>query len=137
MIKGKHPQTASATAQRTTTMKAPYKAPKLTEFGSVAALTRGTGATANGDAGQQMMVQSNSERSMKENIVRVGEHPYLGIGLYLFDYKPAYQDVCGHGRQFGVMVDEVEPVMPSAVSIGPFGAKAVNYSMLGILRHSA
>ena len=42
----------------------------------------------------------------KNNVVRIGTHP-LGLGLYLFDYKPEYQDRCGQGRQFGVMADEV------------------------------
>jgi hypothetical protein len=61
----------------------------------------------------------------------VGEH-FLGIGLYLFDYKPEYRDQWGHGRQFGVMADEVESVMPQAVSIHPDGYKVVDYAMLGI-----
>jgi len=72
-----------------------------------------------------------SDRRLKENIVRIGTHP-LGIGLYLFDYKPAYRAVCGDGRQFGVMADEVETVMPSAVAMHPEGHKTVNYAMLGI-----
>lgn len=77
-----------------------------------------------------------SDRAAKENIVRIGLHP-LGIGLYLFDYKPEFHDSYGHGRQFGVMADEVESVMPVAVSFGPRGHKVVNYAMLGVKRGNA
>jgi hypothetical protein len=76
-----------------------------------------------------------SDRRAKENIVRIGTHP-LGIGLYLFDYKPEFRDQCGHGHQFGVMAQEVEVVMPEAVCVHPDGYKAVDYGMLGISRPS-
>lgn len=81
-----------------------------------------------------MRDQSGSDRLMKENVVYVDCHP-LGIGLYLFDYKPEFRDLWGHGRQFGVMADEVEQVMPEAVSVHPDGYKMVNYAMLGISRN--
>jgi hypothetical protein len=76
-----------------------------------------------------------SARSCKENVLRIGTHP-LGIGLYLFDYKPEFRDGYGHCRQFGVMADEVEFVMPGAVSVHTGGYRMVDYAMLGI-RHSA
>ena len=63
--------------------------------------------------------------------MRIGTHP-SGIGLYLFNYKQNYRDAHGHGRRFGVMVDEVELVLPEAVSIGAHGYHQVDYSMLGI-----
>jgi hypothetical protein len=72
-----------------------------------------------------------SERSAKERILRVGTHP-VGVGLYLFDYKTEYRRSWGRGRQFGVMADEVERVMPEAVSLHSKGHKVVNYDMLGI-----
>jgi hypothetical protein len=75
----------------------------------------------------------SSERRVKENIVRVGDHP-LGFGLYLFDYRPEYREQWGHGRQFGVIIDEVETVVPEAVSVFPDGFKRVDYQMLGIHR---
>ena len=76
-----------------------------------------------------------SERRVKENIVRIGDHP-LGIGLYLFDYRPEHRTQWGHGRLFGVMIDEVERVMPEAVSMHPDGYKRVNYSLLGIHQYA-
>ena len=72
-----------------------------------------------------------SDRRTKENIARIGCHP-LGMGLYLFDYKPQYREQCGLGRQFGVMADEVEAIVPDAVSMGEDGFKRVDYGMLGI-----
>lgn len=62
-----------------------------------------------------------SDRRLKSNIVRTGTHP-LGIGLYEYD-------IFGE-RQRGVMADEVEAVLPSAVSTHPSGFKMVDYSQL-------
>ena len=73
-----------------------------------------------------------SDRRTKENIARIGSHP-LGMGLYLFDYKPQYREQCGSGRQFGVMADEVEAIVPEAVSMGEDGFKRVDYGMLGVV----
>ncbi len=109
----------------------PYQLPALRVFGSVHFLTRTGVATVNGDGGALMMVVS--DRVVKENVVRIAEHP-LGIGLYLFDYRHEYRERYGDGRQFGVMADEVEAVMPAAVSVAPRGHKQVNYAMLGITR---
>ncbi len=78
-------------------------------------------------------MKPGSDRDIKQNIVRIGEHP-LGVGLYLFDYKREYRDMWGHGRQFGVMAQEVETVMPKAVSVHPDGYLVVDHVMLGILR---
>ena len=49
--------------------------------------------------------------------------------------RSTYRDAWGHGRQFGVMADEVERAMPEAVSVHPDGYKMVNYAMLGISRN--
>jgi len=110
--------------------KKPYKRPTLNIFGSLHLLTQGSGSNRRDGRGTR---RNRSDRRLKENIVRIGTHP-LGIGLYLFDYKPAYRGVSGDGRQFGVMADEVETVMPLAVATHPFGHKTVNYAMLGISR---
>jgi len=109
--------------------KAAYSSPALTIYGSVSRLTMGSGGSVTDGSKTQMVTQS--DRITKENIVRIGDHP-LGIGLYLFDYKPEYREECGHGRQFGVMAQEVEAVMPGAVLVHSDGYKRVNYAMLGI-----
>lgn len=74
-------------------------------------------------------MSAGSDRSIKENIVRVGVH-LLGIGLYLFDYKQQYKATWGYGRYLGVMADEVVTVLPAAVSTHTDGYQLVNYSML-------
>lgn len=72
-----------------------------------------------------------SDPCVKDNVVRVGTLP-IGIHLYLYDYLPAFRDTAGHGRQLGVMADEVEQVLPEAVSIEADGYKRVKYAMLRI-----
>lgn len=74
-----------------------------------------------------------SERRVKENIVRIGDHPF-GFGLYLFDYRLEYRTQWGRGRQFGVMIDEVEAIVPEAVCLNSDGYKRVDYGILGIVR---
>ena len=114
--------------RRNETTRKTYSKPVLKTYGAVSKLTMGTGTVVN-DSGPQS--RRPSDRAVKENIVRIGEHP-LGIGLYLFDYLPAYRDLWGHGRQFGVLAAEVESVMPEAVSVHPDGYKMVDYAMLGL-----
>ena len=76
------------------------------------------GSTAAGSAALASMF---SDRRLKSNIERVGTHP-LGIGVYEYD-------IFGK-RQRGVMADEVETVMPEAVTEHPSGYKMVNYGAL-------
>lgn len=126
--------------------KLPYHPPRLVVYGAVRDLTQaGSGKTSENEPtnGAQCSQTTKSlwittpctpsDRGIKQNIVQVGVHP-LGIGLYLFDYKEPYRGQCGHGRQFGVMAQDVETVMPQAVSMHPDGYKMVDYGMLGIVR---
>ena len=120
-------------------LKRKYQRPILVTFGKIAALTRSSVCSTANDGitlatcGPGSMAMKSSDRSLKENVVRVASHP-LGIGLYLFDYKPAFRNQWGHGRQFGVMADEVETVMPEAVCVHPDGYQMVNYALIGITR---
>ncbi len=55
-----------------------------------------------------------SDRRLKKNIRRIGDHP-IGVGVYTFSYK--WEDK----MQVGLMADEVELVRPEAImSIGPY-----------------
>lgn len=63
-----------------------------------------------------------SDSRLKADIVRIGTHP-LGIGLYEYTIFGT--------RQQGVMAEEVERVLPTAVMTGTDGYKRVNYAMLG------
>lgn len=110
--------------------KKPYSSPCLIGYGHVTALTNGGAVSVTSDSGQNMMRVTPSDEQLKTNIQKVGNHP-AGFGLYLFDYKPEFQEF-GKGRQFGVMAQEVEPIMPEAVSFSADGYRHVNYGMLGI-----
>ena len=65
-----------------------------------------------------------SDIRLKKNIIKLGIHKTLGIGLYTWDYLWGEKGA-------GVMAQELEKVMPEAVITMPNGFKAVNYSMLG------
>lgn len=111
-------------------VRAAYKSPELRVYGSVAQLTAGAVASGTDSVrttgGRQMRL---SDPRAKQNVVRVGTHP-LGIGLYLFDYKPEMRDAHGHDRQLGVMADEVETLLPAAVRITADGYRMVDYGLL-------
>ena len=63
-----------------------------------------------------------SDRRLKSNIVRLGDHP-LGIGWYEYD-------IFGR-REQGVMAQELQRVKPEAVVTLPNGYLAVHYDMIG------
>jgi hypothetical protein len=114
-----------------------YEPPQLTLFGQVAAFTQNNVCSANSDSGCSVGgsgMGMNSDRRLKQDIVRVGEHPQ-GFGLYLFSYRPEVQERCGRGRRFGVMADEVEAICPTAVSTDAWGYQVVRYDLLGIQLH--
>jgi len=121
----------SSQAPMTAKAKKPYAPPAFVRYGELRTLTQaGTSGSTEGSSGTGIM-KPNSDRRTKENIVRIGEHPF-GVGLYLFDYRPEFRDLWGHDRKLGVMADEVETVMPQAVSVHANGYKVVDYAMLGI-----
>lgn len=64
----------------------------------------------------------HSDRRLKKNVVKVGTLPN-GLNVYEFDY------IWGGPRQRGVLADEVEKIIPAAVS-ERLGFKMVDYSML-------
>lgn len=72
--------------------------------------------------GSAAMYSMLSDRRLKRNIRRIAEHP-LGIGVYAFDYLDGQPAI-------GVMADEVEQVLPAAVTMDAKGYKMVNYKML-------
>jgi hypothetical protein len=123
----------STKPQTNQSSKKAYRPPVVVKYGDVRTLTQaGTSGSSEGSSGTGVM-KPGSDRKLKENIVKIGTHP-LGFGLYLFDYKSAYREPAGRGRQFGVMADEVEWIVPNAVSVHPDGYKVVDYDMLGISR---
>lgn len=67
-----------------------------------------------------------SDPRLKEDVKKVGKDKETGLSEYEFKYKG------GKKKYRGVMADEVEEVMPEAVTTMPSGYKAVNYTKLGI-----
>ena len=64
-----------------------------------------------------------SDRRLKKNIVRVGTHK-SGVGVYSYTMKHNGRD------EVGVMAQELQGVMPEAVSTHPNGYLMVDYSKL-------
>ena len=83
-----------------------------------------TATTLGALAGGAGLFKMFSDRRLKSNIVKVGEHP-RGFGIYEYD-------IFGH-RQRGVLADEVEKVIPEAVS-EHLGMKMVDYGRINALR---
>ena len=108
-----------------------YARPLLTTYGSVKLLTQTGSTKSTENSGADLNMLKPSDRALKEGIMRIGNHP-MGFGLYLFHYKLGHRGSHVDGRCFGVMADEVECVIPAAVSMHEDGFKRVNYTMLGI-----
>lgn len=109
----------------------PYRVPRLVVYGSVRELTLGRGgASPDGASNTKKSKKKPSDPSVKHKILRIGTHP-LGIGLYLFEYKPGFR-AHDHHRHFGVMADEVEEVRAEAVSRDERGIRQVDHALLGI-----
>lgn len=109
--------------------KAPYRSPRLEVLGSLRSATQGsTGFFADGGMGMSMTLMM-SDRRVKEDIVKIGQHP-IGLGIYRFRYKSPYAGMYGSGRRIGVMADEVAQKYPDAVSRGSDGYLRVDYGHL-------
>jgi len=89
----------------------------------------GTQGSTSSGSGFNFGFGQGSDISIKENIQKIGSLKN-GINLYKFEYKDQYKDTWGHGQQIGVMAQEVEKVIPEAVSTHKDGYKLVNYSMV-------
>ena len=85
----------------------------------VGAYNAGMGAL--GAIGGAAATAAASDIRLKSKIVRVGTHP-LGIGIYEYDIDGR--------RERGVIAQEVERVLPSAVIEHPDGYKMVDYGAL-------
>jgi hypothetical protein len=110
-----------------------FVAPRLVFLGSVKSITRGGGSGVFNDGMSGMGMMNMSDPRAKENVVEIGRDP-RGFGIYLFDYRPEFKAAHGIGRQFGVMADEVEVLIPEAVFVAPDGYRRVDYARLGVWR---
>jgi hypothetical protein len=69
---------------------------------------------------------SGSDINIKQNIKRIGTLDN-GVPVYAFEYKQEYKDAWGHGMKIGVMAQEIENIIPEAVSLHEDGYKVVDY----------
>jgi len=72
-----------------------------------------------------------SDIRTKQNIKLIGALAN-GLNIYEYEYKPEFKDhkLAGHGKFIGVMAQEVEKVIPHAVTTLEDGYKVVNYGAL-------
>jgi hypothetical protein len=89
-------------------------------FGGVGSVIKGAG---------NVVSKIFSDIRMKENIKQIDWLPN-GLPVYEYDYKPEFKDLAGHGKQVGVMAQEVAKVIPEAVSMQENGYMMVDYSKL-------
>jgi hypothetical protein len=75
--------------------------------------------------------QPGSDIRMKENIEAIGWLPN-GLPVYSWNYKPEFKDdeYCGHGQFVGVMAQDVEKLIPDAVTTRSDGFKMVDYTKI-------
>jgi hypothetical protein len=95
-----------------------YQPPGLTTETTIIVTTRPTTVT-----DTTRVTVRPSDRRLKTDILREGTLPN-GLGVYSFRYTWSRK------RFVGVMADEVEALMPGAVSIHRTGYKMVDYSAL-------
>jgi hypothetical protein len=68
-----------------------------------------------------------SDRTLKENIIKVGETA-KGISLYTWEWTKDALKFVGNQPTFGVIAQEVEKIIPGSVINDPRGFKVVDYS---------
>jgi hypothetical protein len=104
-----------------------YSAQQQAESASAGGL-----GSAIGSLGSAYLMRPGSDIRIKQDIVQVGQLNN-GFPLYAFQYKPEFRDVQGHGFRIGVMAQDIEKVIPDAVSIHADGYKIVDYGK--VLNH--
>jgi len=75
-------------------------------------------------SGTDNIIIRSSDRRLKQHVEQVGALPN-GLPLYSFQY------IWGGPTFVGVMAQDVQRVMPDAVTTGPDGFYRVDYGMLG------
>jgi hypothetical protein len=96
-----------------------------TTTGSGTSVTKSTPSLFNQALAAAQVAASFSDRRLKRDIERVGEH--RGLGVYRFAYL---WDAKGAPKRTGVMADEVERIAPHALGPEVGGYKTVIYSRL-------
>ncbi len=85
------------------------------------------------DAGNDIVAYSSSDMTLKENINPITDalDKVLSLGGYTFDWKKEREKEHGYsGSDIGVLAQEVEDVLPTAVRNNCYGNKSVRYEKL-------
>ena len=89
------------------------------------------------DAGNDIVAYSSSDERLKENIVPIDNalNKVKSLTGVEFDWKPEYKDAHGYeGHDTGVIAQQVQEIMPSAVRTNQTGFLAVRYEkLIGLL----
>lgn len=75
------------------------------------------------------LINKYSDVSLKTNIEPVGKLPN-GINLYTWDWTEKGKDLAGDTPTYGVLAQEVQQIIPEAVTRGEHGYLTVDYSKL-------
>ena len=100
--------------------------PSSSQFLNNQGIIGGLGQLAGGVGGA---VSALSDRRLKTNIKKVGEHS-SGLNIYTWDWLPIADIVEGIKTKIGFMADEVQKLMPEAVILDKSGYFKVNYGMV-------
>jgi hypothetical protein len=89
------------------------------------------------DAGNDIVAYSSSDERLKENITPIENalEKVLSLTGVEFDWKPEYKDAHGYeGHDTGVIAQQVQEIIPSAVRTNQTGFLAVRYEkLIGLL----
>ena len=110
--------------------KREYSRPTLVVYGSVREFTKGDGWQQDRRPEQQVRAIGLT-RSLRRTSPGLAIIPWVS-GSICSNTGQSSGVACGHGRHFGVMADEVERIVPEAVSVHPNGYRQVDYALLGV-----
>ena len=84
-----------------------------------------------GVAGAAAQFIPKSDKRLKTNIKQVGQLDN-GIKLYTWKWTAEAKKIVNNQPEYGVLADEVQDIMPEAVSRGPDGYLRVDYAAVGV-----
>ena len=103
-------------------------------FSSLGVGANASGTTGKIDAGNDIVAFSSSDMALKENINPITNalDKVMSLGGYTFNWKKDRDTEHGYGNSsdVGILAQEVESVLPTAVRKNNYGNKAVRYEKL-------
>ena len=104
------------------------------KFSNVGVGMNANGTTGRIDASNDIVAYSSSDMTLKENINPISNalDKVMSLGGYTFNWKEDRNEEHGYGNSsdIGILAQEVESVLPTAVRKNNFGNKSVRYEKL-------